>query len=364
MKKAALALCGVGVLVFAQIAFGGADQTPTWNVAVGELSKPPAGTPKGASLNQFFPGRLTINAGDKVTFSAVGFHTATYAGGKPYPPFLGPAPGQVYENIADSAGQPFFFDGEQKFAYNPVAIGPYGPKSISRGKPASSGVMPAQSFKKPTTATYSFPKTGVFKLLCIVHPPDMAMTVVVKAKGAAVPTPEEVEAQAKEETDAAWAAAKAAVAKKPPANTVYMGVDGPKASGGRLTVLDFVPDLTTVKVGTTVNFVVKAPTEAHNVGFGPKAYLNKLMKQTELFPFPPGAPNQVTPFFIYGSDPPRTPYEGATTHGNGFYATPLADGIRGGLPNASRITFTKAGKYHFVCLLHGPDMAADIRVTK
>jgi plastocyanin len=364
MRKAAALVAGLGVLVYAQFAFGSSEQAATWNVAVGELAKPPAGSPKGASLNQFFPGRLSINAGDNVTFSSLGFHTVTYAGGKPYPPFLGPAPKQVYEDIVDSAGQPFFFDGEQKFAYNPVAIGPYGPKAVSRGKPASSGVIPGQSPKKPTKVTYTFPKAGVYKLLCIVHPPDMAMTVVVKPKGATVPTSEEVDAQAKRETDLAWAAAKAAVAKKPPANTVYMGVDGPKASGGRATVLDFVPDLTTVKVGGTVNFVVKAPTEAHNVGFGPLKYLDKLMKQTELFPLPPGAPNQVTPFFIYGSDPPRTAYDGSTMHGNGFYATPLADGIKGGLPNASRITFTKAGKYHFVCLLHGPDMAADIRVTK
>ena len=68
MKKAAVVLAGFGVLVFAQLAFGGADQAATWNVAVGEQSKPPAGTPKGTSLNQFFPGRLTVNAGDKVTF--------------------------------------------------------------------------------------------------------------------------------------------------------------------------------------------------------------------------------------------------------------------------------------------------------
>ena len=74
----------------------------------------------------------------------------------------------------------------------------------------------------------------------------------------------------------------------------------------------------------------KAPTEAHNVGFGPVKYMDKLMKQTDLFPFgPPNPPNQVTPFFIYGSDPPGTPYEGSTMHGNGFYATPLADGTPG-----------------------------------
>ena len=85
--------------MFAQLAFGGADQAVTWNVAVGEQGKPPAGTPKGTSLNQFFPGRLTVNAGDKVTFSNLGFHTVTYLAGKPFPAFLGPAKGEVYEGI-------------------------------------------------------------------------------------------------------------------------------------------------------------------------------------------------------------------------------------------------------------------------
>jgi len=365
MAKAVLVFAGFGVLLFAQFAFGGADQATTWNVAVGEQGKPPAGTPKGTSLNQFFPGRLTVNAGDKVTFTNLGFHTVTYLAGKPMPAFLGPAKGEVYQGITDSAGQPFFFDGQQKFAYNAPLFKPFGPKVIA-GKQASSGPIPARSPKKPVKVTYGFPKVGKFKLLCVIHGSKMGMTVTVKPKGAAVETPEEVAAKAKAETDAAWAKADALVALKPPKNTIYMGVDSAQTSGGRTTVLDFVPSLTTVKVGTRVTFTAsRAPTEAHNVGFGPKKYIDKLMKTTELFPFgPPNPPNQVTPFFIYGSDPPGTAYEGSSMHGNGFYATPLADGIPGPPPNAVSVTFAKAGKYHFICMLHGPDMAADIRVTK
>lgn len=364
MRKAAVVLAGVGVLVFAQLAFGGADQSATWNVAVGEQGKPPAGTPKGTSLNQYFPGRLTINAGDKVTFTNLGFHTVSYLAGKPVQPFLGPAKGEVYQGISDAAGQPFFFDGQQKFAYNAAFVAqPFGPKVIASA-PASTGPIPAMSPKKPSKATYAFPKTGKFKLVCLIHP-KMGMVVTVKPKGAPVETPEVVATRAKAEMDAAWAKADALVALKPPKNTIYMGVDSAQASGGRTTLLDFVPSLTTVKVGTRVKFVVKAPTEAHNAGFGPPKYMEKLIKTTDLFPFgPPNPPNQVTPFFIYGSDPPGTPYEGSTMHGNGFYATPLADGIPAPPPNAFSITFAKPGKYHFICMLHGPDMAADIRVTK
>ena len=66
----------------------------------------------------------------------------------------------------------------------------------------------------------------------------------------------------------------------------------------------------------------------------------------------------------------RSPLSGApysydgTNHGNGFFVTPLRDGVPGGLPNTSRITFPKPGKYHYICFLHGPDMAADIVVTQ
>jgi plastocyanin len=362
MVRVVAVTAALAALVTGQLAFGGASQAVTWNVAVGELTKPPAGTPKQTSLNQFFPGRLTVNAGDKVTFSNLGFHTVTYLG-KSIPEFLGPARGEVYEGPADSAGQPFYFNGEQKFEYNAALFKPFGPKAIT-GKPASSGPIPAQNPKKPVKVTYSFPKTGAFKLLCVIHP-KMEMTVVVRPKGTAVKTPEEVDAQAKAETEAAWAKADALTKVKTPKNTIYMGVDSRQASGGRTTLLDFVPNLTTVKVGTRVRFVVKAPTEAHNSGFGPVKYMEKLMKTTDLFPFgPPNPPNQVTPFFIYGSDPPGTPYEGRTMHGNGFYSTPLADGIALPPPNSFSVTFATPGKYHFICMLHGPDMAADIRVTR
>jgi plastocyanin len=365
MVRAAIVAVALGALLTGQLAFGGGSQATSWTVLVGEPGKAPAGTPKMTQLNQFFPGRLVVNAGDKVTFSSIGFHTVTYLGGKPFPPFLLPAKGEVYEGIDDAAGEPFYFDGKPKLANNMAIFGPAGPKAISRGKYASSGVMPAENPKKPVTATYTFSQAGSFKLLCLIHP-TMEMDVLVRGAGATVPaTPDEVSAQAREDVQAAWAKADALVEQKTPKNTIYMGVDGPKVSGGRTDVLDFVPSLTTVKAGTTVRFLVKAPSEAHNAAFGPVKYLDKLMRTTDLFPEKPGDPNQATPFFIFGSDPPGTPFEGKSMHGNGFYATPLADGIPGAPPPASfRVKFTTPGKYHFICMLHGPDMAADIRVTK
>ena len=87
------------------------------------------------------------------------------------------------------------------------------------------------------------------------------------------------------------------------------------------------------------------------------------MKQTDLFPFgPPNPTNQVTPFFIYGERRP-----GRRTRGVDARQRLLRDAARRRAPapppNAFSVTFAKPGKYHFICMLHGPDMAADIRVT-
>jgi plastocyanin len=356
MRKAAVVLAALGVLVFAQLAFGRADQAATWNVAVGEQARPPAGTPKGATLNQFFPAKLSVNAGDKVTFTTFGFHTVSYLAGKAPPPPVGPAPGATYSGINDSAGQPFYFDGKQSFAYTPSVFGPAGNGTIAGKTPASSGAIFAKSPRKPGKATFTFPKVGNYKILCQIHP-GMEMTVSVKPKGASVPSADEVAAKIKAETDVAWAKVKPLANAKVPTGTITMG------TGGKTTILDFLPAVTRVKVGATVRFVNRSHSEIHNVGFGPLKYMNGFMKQTDLLPQGPGAPNQVTPAFIYGSDPPGTAFDG-TNHGNGFFATPLADGLPGGLPNSQSVTFTAPGKYHFICMLHGADMAADVIVTK
>ena len=196
--------------------------------------------------------------------------------------------------------------------------------------------------------------------------PKMEMTVTVKPKGAAVETPEEVAAQS--QGGDGRGVGEGRCARRVEAAEEH-DLHGRRQRAGERWQDDRArlrpePDH---RQGRHASHVpcVKAPTEAHNVGFGPVKYMDKLMRQTELFPFgPPNPPNQVTPFFIYGSDPPGTPYEGSTMHGNGFYATPLADGLPAPPPNAFSVTFAKAGKYHFICMLHGPDMAADIRVTQ
>jgi len=353
MKRLVVVVTVLGSLAFAGQAMAG----NTYKVYLGQQSPSPAGVPKSAFLDQYFPSKVTVNAGDRVTFSSATFHTVTYA---PKPaPLLTPDPAKgTYDQLLDAAGSPFYFSGLPKFIYNPAALGPYGPKSISGKTPASSGVLSPPG-RKPVTATFSFPKPGVYHLFCQVHP-GMKGTVVVKPAATPVPaTTAQVQAQALTQTAAAFAKAKAlAAAVKPPAKTVVMGL------GGTSTLLGYFPARLSVQAGTTVTFVNKAPSEIHNVTFGPKKYIRALSMKIDLFPMGPGSPNQVAPVLLYGSEPKGQYNYDGTNHGNGFFAAPLTTGTPGvPLPHASKVTFTKAGTYHYFCWIHGPDMSGTIVVT-
>ena len=331
----------------------------TYTVYLGEFAQPPASLKKiPGTINQFLPSRVVIAAGDSVTFSSASFHSVTY---NPKPiPLLMPDPAKgSYSGLSDAAGTPFYFNGMGKFVYNGQAFAPFGPKTISGGTPASSGAMGPQGPKDPPqTATYAFPKPGIYHLFCTIHP-GMKGTVIVKPAGSAVPkTPDQVKAQALQAQEAAYPKAIALNKTKVGApKTVAMGV------GGGVAMIAYYPKSLKVKAGTTVTFVNKSPSEVHDIVFGPKKYVQQFQKQTDLFPTGPNSPNQVSPVLPYATDAKPYTYAGAATHGNGFFATPLTSGAPIGLPHASRVKFTTPGTYKYFCWIHGPDMGGTIVVT-
>jgi len=327
----------------------------------GSPGKAPSGTPKSAELNLFFPATLRIHAGDSVRFRNNEFHTATFLGkGAKAAALFTPDPtGATYSGINDAQGNPFYFDGKTKFIYNLAAFGPAGSTTIGDGKTHSSG-----AYGKPlgrASVTFRFPKAGSYTVVCLVHP-GMRGKVIASSKGKKVPNAADVKAAVARESGRGYASAKAASQRKPPANTVYAGI------GDKATLLAFLPAKVTVKVGSSVDFIERSSSEVHNMVFGPKDYVEKFGNDTDFLPQGPGKPNQVTPVDIYGTDPPGAggawTYDGAN-HGNGFFVTPVIDKQPGGpLANSSRITFTKAGTYHYFCALHGPEMAGDVIVTQ
>jgi plastocyanin len=106
-----------------------------------------------------------------------------------------------------------------------------------------------------------------------------------------------------------------------------------------------------VPVGGSVKFQVKSLAEAHTFSFGPADYLNNL---ASAFVVPTASALVFNGQLALPSDPPPTlpPYDG-TAHGNGFLNTGVLDGDPASpQPSSSSVTFSKAGTYAFICLIH------------
>jgi plastocyanin len=352
VRRFVLAAALLGALTTA-----GQAAAANYKVFLGEQARPPAGTPKGATLDLFLPGNVTVKTGDSITFSSATFHTVAIGGQAPS--LIAPDPEHgKYSGITDAAGKPFYFNGLAKFIYNPLALAPFGPHAVTPGAKASSGVLSPNGPKAaPATFTFSFPKAGTYHFYCTIHP---GMKATVTVKSATPPkSPAQVTAQALQETAAAWDKAKQAAADaKPPAKTVYMGV------GDSSTILGYFPSTLKVPVNTTVTFVNKSPQEPHTATFGPKKWIQQFSQKTDLFPAGPGKPNQAAPVIPYGSEPKGQYNYDGKTHGNGFFSTPVTSASKAvPAPQSWKVTFTKPGTFNYICWIHGPDMHGTIVVT-
>jgi plastocyanin len=361
MRARPLLFCICAALALAFAGQAGAANYKVW-AGPGFLKAAPAGVPETADANLFFPRRLEVHVGDTVTFKSDGFHTATYLGTRKATefPIFAPAPDKsTYSGIADVAGSPFYFNGLGKFAYNVPALAPIGSNVISGGADVhSSGVLDKKGY------TFKFTKPGDYVFRCLIHP-MMTVHVVVKPKAARVqPASRLLKADAAELNSAVATAKKLDKVAPEAANTIYAGV-GKQVPGGSIELMAFKPQKLRVKVGTTVTFQLNSPMEIHNMVFGPLDYLKQSFETLDLVPQGPGQPNQVWPYFFYGTDPAQAggyTYSG-TNHGNGFFATPLLGPVGSPLPQTVKITFTAPGVYKYICGIHGEDMNGEIEVV-
>jgi plastocyanin len=349
----------------AALAFAGQASAANYTIWAGPgfLKAAPAGAPEMADANLFFPRRLEIHVGDKVTFKSDGFHTATYLGthkASEFPIFTPALDKSTYSGVADVTGNPFYFNGLSKFSYNiPQVFAPSGSNVINGGADVhNSGILDKKGY------TYRFTKPGDYVFRCLVHS-MMSVHVVVKPKAARVqPMTRVLTATAAELNSAVATAKKLDKVTPQAANTVYAGV-GQQVPGGSIELMAFKPQKLRVKVGTTVTFQLNSPMEIHNMVFGPADYLKQSFKALDLVPQGPGQPNQVWPFFFYGTDAAQNgiyTFPGSASHGNGFFATGLL-GPASPLPRTLKITFTSPGTYKYICGIHGEDMNGEIVVT-
>jgi plastocyanin len=288
-------------------------------------------------FDQFLLTRVTINAGDSVSFMLRGFHTVDIpAKGGGDLPLL--TPGSTVTGVNDAAGNPFWFNGKvPNLDLNPALLKPTGSTTYD-GKARFDSGLP---LGKPKPFHVTFTKPGVYKYYCDVHP-GMIGYVVVKPKGQAVPSSGQDAAALKRQVVGDIHAAQKLAKTKITGNNVSVGL----ANGKGLEFLNMFPATLHVKVGTTVTFsMAKGSRETHTATFGPTDYLKALAKAFQSPVFPPAG--------VYPSDPPGSITLSPTSHGNGFAnAGALDRASETPLPVSAQIKFTKAGTYQYVCLIH------------
>jgi plastocyanin len=340
----------------------GAAQAATKTVDMGvPLSAQKAFQPTGSDVNDFFPHGITVRAGDSVRFVPVGgFHTVDLApkGGLPLELFS--PSGQKASGENDAAGAPFWFNGQDKFAFTTALLTNqnFGKKVTFNGSKRALSGAPLANNPKPFTV--KFTKAGSFTYYCNVHP-GMKGVVHVAAKKAKVPSAKADAKVVKTQVAADLKLAKTLPSKTQPSNTVDVGEAGPHG----VEFYGFLPGSVSVPVGTTLNFrMTQGSVETHTATTGPgnpdsepTSYLGQLAGS---FMGPGPFPGQAT-------YPSETPGGAAATltptfHGNGYWSTGVLDTSNATpIPASGSVKFGAKGDYQFYCLIH-PFMHGTVHV--
>ena len=287
-------------------------------------------------VNDFFLHRVTISAGDTVSFRLEGLHTVDLPGksGADLPLIV---PGPTVHGVKDAAGRPFWFNGKvPSLGLNPALFAPSTANTYDGTARVDSG-LPAGP---PKPFNVQFTKPGVYKFFCDVHA-GMVGYVVVKPTGKPVPTAAQDSAALVKQITGDVKTAVRISRSKPPADTVDLG----QSARDGVELFAMFPSTLTVNAGTWVTFSMSRHTrEAHTASFGPRSYLKPLANSFESPVFSPVATYPSAPSSIV-----LTP----TSHGNGFANTGALDRDSGTpLPASSKIDFKVPGVYHFECLIH------------
>jgi plastocyanin len=318
------------------------------------LAGPPPGTlPAHADALAFFPRAVTIHAGDTVTWQFAGFHTVTFAGPhRPYP-FLTTVGRQPAAK--DAAGASFWWAGKlPQLVVSPLSLLPQGSEAISSPSQLhSSGLMriiTAPPKQPPAPFSLTFTQPGVYHYQCAVHP-GMHGVVIVVPPSKGTPSAASEAAAAKQGVGRAVADTHRLLQTKPSKPLRVLVGAGDNATGAEITA--FFPSRLNVHVGDTVTFVNHDQTDIHTVTFGPEKVRSSIENGLVQ---PKGRRVLLNPLGGLPSDPPAGPvqYDGHN-HGNGYVnsgvlqpqGAPAAAG-----PKSFSVTFTKAGVYHYECVIH------------
>lgn len=327
-----------------------ADGTNIWKVQVGGMDME-----NKLDLQAFFPGEITINAGDKIWFAEgmPGFHSVYFGYGAEPPALIVPDP----EVASPEAGAP------PQMILNPEVAFPGQNMVVDGATPVNTGVDILWDPAIPTMVTFSTP--GTYDYLCIPHQAVMKATVIVQEAGAALPMDQaaydtlaqEQMATLVEEGLAAIAEYGEAVSEQQ-ADGATLWTAAAGAGEGQARVMQMLPNELEIKVGDSVKWINYSPGEPHTVTFVGEG-------ETPPEDIMPGAFADGSPKFAI-NPMSLLPKGGNTFDGTGY----LNSGYYGlpGTPSEFTATFTAPGEWIYYCILHGDaeggGMAATLRVVE
>lgn len=360
MRKRTVALSAA----LAALAVAGPAAAARHSTGVTVFAGPPLRQPVVAHSDAlaFFPRAVTIHAGDTVTWQLFGLHTITFPGShRPYPSIV---PVGKQPAAKDATATPFWWVGKlPQLTLSPLALAPQGSETISSpSQLRSSGlvrILTAPPGQPPAPFSLTFTQPGTYHYQCAIHP-GMHGVVIVLPDSKGVPSVATEAAAAQKRLQAAIADQRRLSHTKPSKPLRVLVGAGDNATGAEITA--FFPSRMSVHVGDTVTFVNHDQTDIHTVTFGPEKVTAPIEKG---FVAPHGRQVLINPLGGLPSDPPAGPvaYNGRN-HGNGYLnsgilqpqGAPAAAG-----PKSFAVTFTKAGVYHYECVVH-PNMDGTIVV--
>lgn len=301
--RAVLAILSALILAVFLASPAPASSARTWTVKVGQESR------NGAIQGMAFgPGEIWINVGDKVHWVAgsMEIHTVSFPDAThPAVPFG--SPGSDYMTV------------------------PTPETTIDHpGQYRNSGLMATMSDPSgpplPTSYDLTFNGIGDYDYICYVHGEAMSGIVHVRASGTPYPySQHHYTAQANKIRAHVLAdghSLRSRARHKANAHHVFVG-----AADMTALVMRFVRSKVTIRTGQSVMFDMgrNAFPVPHTVTFGPE-------------------PANEAPV----GDP--THYSGGQLSSGILLAQPFAAGA--GVPSTFTVTFTKAGTYHYICMLH------------
>ena len=286
-----------------------------WKATVGAQSED-----LGRQVLAFLPNEIWIHEGDTITwvFATDEIHTVSFL-----------LPGQV--RLPFQAGCPGFVAGDSAIVD--------GKSCVTTSAPPTGG---------PNFAV-TFTKAGNYKLVCLVHE-NMTGVVHVLAANAKLPHDQgyydEVAAREAEQLLSQAARNDDNEEQHHHSGHVTVGRGKVLATGGgseTVSVMRFMEDKTVIHAGDTVEWTNDDPITPHTITFGAEPQGN---------PTPPSA--NVKPDADGGLH--ATISSTSDNVHSGFIIAAPQERI--GLPQAPigtthfRVTFTKAGKYPYICVLH------------